>query len=51
MRFCSMACSITRSSAAAPEKVCADRVVAPSAAHQKNFIQTMIAGQPLPEKL
>src|ERR1039457_2656974 len=45
MRPCSMAWSITRSSAAAPEKVCADRVVAPSAAHQKSFIPSIIAGK------
>src|ERR1035441_7786396 len=35
MRPCSMASPITRSSAAAPEKVCAERAVAPNAAHQK----------------
>src|ERR1019366_8159725 len=45
MRPCSMAWSITRSSAAAPGKVCADRAVAPSAAHQKSFIPSMIAGK------
>src|ERR1035437_2679333 len=35
---------MTSSSAAAPEKVCAERAVAASAAHQKSFIESMIAG-------